>query len=121
MIVIMVALPQLNCDRATFTTVDTISSTINVFVYDVVITTCILYIIVLTLVTFSFCFSNFVNSHVFCCESSIQFLVHMCLLIYIHVPSTFKFKKKRVQCEQSSVTLYCLDILNNSTGLVFFV
>ena len=38
MIVIMVALPQLNCGRATFSTVYTISSTIDVLVYAVVIT-----------------------------------------------------------------------------------
>ena len=42
-----------------------------------------LYIIVLTIVLFSFCFPNFVNSNVFCYESSIQFLVYMCLLKYI--------------------------------------
>ena len=38
MFVIMAALPQLNCGRATCTTVYTISSTVDVLVYAMVIT-----------------------------------------------------------------------------------
>ena len=83
MIVIMVALPQLNCGRATFTAVYTISSTIDVLVYTVLYN-CILYIIVLNVVIFSFYFPIFVNSPVFCYESSIPFVyICVCLNIYL--------------------------------------
>ena len=44
MIVIMVAVPQLNCGTATCTTVYTMSSTVDVLVYAVVITVLVIYI-----------------------------------------------------------------------------
>ena len=44
MIVIMVAVAQLNCGTATCTTVYTISSTVDVLVYAVVITVLVYYI-----------------------------------------------------------------------------
>ena len=44
MIVILVALPQLNCGTATCTTIYSISSTVDVLVYAVVITVLLYYI-----------------------------------------------------------------------------
>ena len=64
MIVIMVALPQLNCGRASYN--------------------CILYIIVLNLVVFSFCFPIFVNSHVSVMNLVFDSLyICVCLNIYL--------------------------------------
>ena len=49
-------------------------------------------IIVLTLVLFSFCFLNIVNSHVFCFESGFQFLVyvHVFASLLKYISSTLK-------------------------------
>ena len=62
MIVIMVALPQLNCGRAPFTMAYTISSIVDLLVYAVVIT--VYYYFVLNLVVFCPFVFFFVISHV---------------------------------------------------------
>ena len=84
MIVIMVALPQLNCGRAPFTMAYTISFVSDVLVYAVV--TCTYYIFALNLVVLSFCgfflvvisyvpFNEFVFHSLYIC-------VHLNIYIY---------------------------------------